>query len=144
MFRTIVLTVVDTPEGRRAIQMAEHLAREMHATLHLALILPPQGISQGLASYAAPEMARLLEDDRLHALDTEEQQIESARDLQGLVVRAHRVDTDYVESVLDIVRDVRADLLVVGLKRSDALISRLWNKVDQLAHETPCCILAVP
>ena len=86
----------------------------------------------------------IFDEDRSHALDDQEQRIESPSHPRGFVVKAHRVAEDYVESVLDIVRDVRADLLIVGLKRSDTLIARLWNKIDQLAHQTPCCILAVP
>jgi hypothetical protein len=64
-------------EGRRAVQLAEELAAEAEATLHLALVLPARGIWRGLVDYDAPGMTRLLEEDRFHVVDGEEQQIEA-------------------------------------------------------------------
>ena len=48
-----------------------------------------------------------------------------------------------VHAVLGFLKDVDADLLVMGLHQHDFYLSRLWSSVYDLAQEAPCSVLGV-
>ena len=48
-----------------------------------------------------------------------------------------------VHAVLGLLKDVDADLLVMGLHQHDFYLSRLWSSVYDLAQEAPCSVLGV-
>ena len=144
MFKHIVATLVDSPEGRRALEAAVHLAAENRAELHFVAVVVQPPSSSGFARAVSPAASRLLDEDQVTLEEELRQHAEQQAAEQGLAVSSSRIAEHLVEGVLDIARDRKADLLIVGLQRPTFHVGRLWNKVSALAEETPCCILGVP
>jgi nucleotide-binding universal stress UspA family protein len=57
---------------------------------------------------------------------------------KGLIVEGREV-----QAILHLLKDERADLLVIGLHQHDFYLSRLWSSVYDLAQEAPCSVLGV-
>ncbi len=144
MFKNIVATLVGSPEGQRALETAVRLAADSGAELHFVAILGRPRPSSGFARAVSPEASRLLDEDQVTLEENLRQRAEQQASGKGLTVSSTRIEDHLVEGVLDIARDRKADLLIVGLQRPTLHVGRLWNKVSELAEETPCCILGVP
>ena len=144
MFKRIAAALVGSSEGLRAVEKAVELAAEMHADLQFLVIAQPPGLTQALASLNGPAIAQTVENDREHSLDSMQEQVLSLAKSKGVSATVQRVDSEIVETVLDILKQEQADLFVVGLHRGGPALGRLWNKVIELADQAPCAILGVP
>ena len=144
MFKHIVAALVGSPEGERALDVAIRLAAENGAELHLVALLGQPPPSSGFARAVSPEISRLVDADRVTLEEELRERAEQQASTMGLRVSSSCIDGHLVEGVLDIARDRRADLLIVGLQRPTFHVGRLWNKVSELAEKSPCCILGVP
>ena len=144
MFKRIVAALVSSSEGERAIQKAVELAVEFQADLEFLVIAQPSGVTQALASLNGPGVAQTVENDREHSLDSAQEQALALAKSKGLSATVQHVDSEIVESVLDILKQQKADLFVVGLHRGGPALGRIWNKVVELADQAPCAILGVP
>ena len=144
MFKHIVATLVDSAEGRRALETAVHLAAENGAELHLVAVVAQPPPSSGFARAVSPAASRLVDEDQVTLGEDFRQRAEQQAAEKGLTVSSSRLADHLVEGVLEIARDRKADLLIVGLQRPTLHVGRLWNKVSELAEDSPCCILGVP
>ncbi len=144
MFKNIAAALVSSSEGLRAVEKAVELAAEMHANLQFLVISQPPGLTEALASLNGPAIARTVENDREHSLDAMQEKVLSLANSKGISSTVQRVDSEVVETVLDILKQERADLFVVGLHRGGPALGRIWNKVIELADQAPCAILGVP
>ena len=144
MFKNIVATLVGSPEGERALETAVRLAADSGAALHFIAILGQPRPSSGFARAVSPEASRLLDEDQVTLEENLRQRAEQQASGKGIKVTSSRIEDHLVEGVLEIARDRKADLLIVGLQRPTFHVGRLWSKVSELAEEAPCCILGVP
>lgn len=144
MFKRIAAALVSSSEGLRAVEMAVKLAAEMHANLQFLVIAQPPGLTWALASLSGPAIAQTVENDREHSLEPMQEQVLSLAKSKGISATVQRVDSEIVETLLDILKQERADIFVVGLHRGGPALGRIWNKVIELADQAPCAILGVP
>jgi nucleotide-binding universal stress UspA family protein len=61
----------------------------------------------------------------------------------GVRTNGSIVEGREVQAILRLLKDERADLLVIGLHRHDFYLSRLWSSLYDLAQEVPCGVLGV-
>ena len=86
----------------------------------------------------------MLDNDEEHSLDATRSRVEQDGHARGYQVHSHQLEEQLVEATLELARTENADLLIVGLRRERTAVSRLWSKIDEAAHNSPCCILGVP
>jgi nucleotide-binding universal stress UspA family protein len=59
-------------------------------------------------------------------------------------LKTHVVAGHPVRDIIDIARDLKADLLVIGASRHSALYDRMMGScVDRIVHLAPCPVLIV-
>jgi nucleotide-binding universal stress UspA family protein len=95
------------------------------------------------AGMADPSLPRILNEDRIKFYEAlAETARQSAHD-QGVDVLTNSVEGPAIEAIVRLLREHKADLLVVGLHQQDHYIARLWSTVYELAQEAPCSVLGV-
>jgi nucleotide-binding universal stress UspA family protein len=125
-----------------ALRAATALARAMGSTLaivHVQSPLPAYAFAEG----AAPDLARLEEDQRRWAQERLEQQAETVR-ASGLgVSTAIRVGTP-ADEVVEAAREMGADLIVVGTHGRTGLNRLLIGSVaERIVRTAPCPVLTI-
>lgn len=143
MYKRIVAAYNESPESHRALTSAIQLAKLFDAELHTVTVMADLPAYTVFAGAVDGSVIQVLEEDRAsfyeklqgiaHALATE----------HGIALHSHLVEGRQVEAILDLLRQEKADLLVLGLHQRDLHISRLWSTVYELAQDAPCSVLGV-
>ena len=139
MFKRIAVAYNESPEARRALASAIHLAKTLGAELQTVTIV--QGLPVYTASVAA--LDEVVTTDRLEAYD---RLLSDARDAalrEGVHLVAHLLEGDEVDTFVRFLVEYKVDLLVIGLHNHSSRISCLWSAVYELAHGAPCSVLGV-
>jgi nucleotide-binding universal stress UspA family protein len=143
MFKKIVVAYNESKEAGRALHTAIQLAKSLNAELHAVTVMA------GLPAYAAfaeatdPSLSKMLEEDQERSHASIRQTAMKLANENGIELRGHVVRGHEIEVIVDFLRREKADLLVVGLHKSDLYIARLWSTVYELAQESPCSVLGV-
>jgi nucleotide-binding universal stress UspA family protein len=142
MFRKLAVTYNQSPESERALSTAIQLARTLGAELHIITVMAD------LPSYTAfavvgGETTRVLIDDQQKFYEALKDKARSLASYHGIEPHSHLVEGKEVQAIVDILRQQKADLLVLGLHQRDFYIARLWSTVYELAQEAPCSVLGV-
>jgi nucleotide-binding universal stress UspA family protein len=88
-------------------------------------------------------ISQVLNDDRLKFYVQLKDKARRFATSHGMELQSHLIEGRQVESIVDFLRQQKADLLVLGLHQRDLYISRLWSTVYELAQEAPCSVLGV-
>ena len=139
MFKRIAVAYNESPEARRALASAIHLARTLGAELRTVTIV--QGLPAHMDSVAA--LDEVVTSDRLEAYDKLQCEAREAALREGVQLVPHLLEGDEVDTFIRFLVGYEADLLVIGLHRNSSPISRLWEHHLRLAHEAPCSVLGV-
>jgi nucleotide-binding universal stress UspA family protein len=139
MFKRIAVAYNESPEARRALASAIHLARTLGAELRTVTIV------QGLPVYtvAVAALDEVVTSDRLEAYDKLQREAREAALRGGVHLVAHLLEGAEVDRFVRFLVEYKADLLVIGLQHHSSRISCLWSTVDELAHGAPCSVLGV-
>lgn len=142
MFDRILIAYDGSPESESALKAGLDLAARLHASTTLVTVLEPLPGYVSIAGSIAPELPEAMlhqHRQRLEALQKRAQQQAASRNIQ---LRTALLEAAEVSGLLKAARNAHADLLVVGLRRHNAVE---WaSTVRYIANESPCPILAVP
>jgi len=138
MFKLIVLANDGSDGGRKALEFACDLAKLHHATLHMVSVeeLPdfPASIDEVVETKEA-------ENHKFHTV------LEAARKLardKGVELQAEVVAGHAAATIVERVKALKADLLVVGFMGHSALYERIiGGTADRLVRLAPCPVLVV-
>jgi nucleotide-binding universal stress UspA family protein len=139
MFKRIAVAYNESPEARRALASAIHLAKTLGAELRTVTIV--EGLPVYTASVAA--LDEVVTSDLLEAYDKLRSEAREAALREGVHLVAHLLEGAEVETFVRFLVEYKADLLVIGLRYHLLRISRLWSRADELAREAPCSVLEV-
>jgi nucleotide-binding universal stress UspA family protein len=139
MYKTVVIGADSSPTASRAMDRAIGVARSMGSELHIvtaykkrpsqAAVDRPEELATSVSSVAIADS--LLED------------LASRARFAGLTPVTHTRKGDPVDAILDVAREVGADLIVVGSKGMTG-VGRITGSVpDAVSHKADCCTLIV-
>jgi nucleotide-binding universal stress UspA family protein len=138
MFNTIVIANDGSDHGFRAVDLALTLAKESSADVHMISVeeipyLPgtieevrEQTAAAGRRFHSVVNRARSMAEERQVSLKT-------------YVVAGHPV-----RDIIDLARNLKADLLVIGARGHSAFYERMiGSRADRVVHLAPCPVLVV-
>jgi nucleotide-binding universal stress UspA family protein len=138
MFRKILHANDGSDHAYHALSLALALAKQDKAELHMVSVeeIPylPEAIEEVREETGVA--AR-----RFHAVVN---RARTMADASGVKLKAHVLAGHPVRNIVDLARDLKADLLVVGGSGHSALYSRLiGSRADRIVHLSPCPVLVV-
>jgi nucleotide-binding universal stress UspA family protein len=138
MFKHIVVANDGSEGGSRALAFACDLAKHHHATLHMISVeqLPdfPASIDEIVETKAA-------ENHKFHDVVEEARKIAKAK---GIALKTEVVAGHPAASIVERVKGMKADLLIVGFMGHSALYERIiGSTADRLVRLAPCPVLVV-
>jgi nucleotide-binding universal stress UspA family protein len=138
MYTRILVANDGSPGGRKALSGAIELAREISAGLHMVTVeeLPrfPASIDE-----IAEEKAEANHRFAL-VIDAAKAEAKAA----GVVIETHLVPGHVVDGVIGLIKQLKADLLVVGFMGHSQLYERIiGGTTDRLVRLAPCAVLVV-
>ena len=139
MFKRIAVAYNESPEARRALASAIHLARTLGAELRTVTIV--QGLPAHVDSVAA--LDEVVTSDRLEAYDKLQSEAREAALREGVHLEGHLLEGAEVDTFVRFLVEYKADLLVIGFQHHSSRSSCLWSTVYELAHAVPCSVLGV-
>jgi nucleotide-binding universal stress UspA family protein len=143
VYNKIAIAYDGSGEADRALTSSITLAKSLGAELLIITVLKDLPVYAGYAEALDPAVAHLINDDHLAAFEGIQRQASERATAAGLRVTTHIIESSEVSHIVTLLKEVSADLLVVGLHRQDLYISRLWNTVYELAQDAPCNVLGV-
>jgi nucleotide-binding universal stress UspA family protein len=143
MFSKIVVALNDQPESQRALRTAIDLARADNAELATVSILGDLPAYTSFAIVVDPGAPNAMKKDRRRFHGEPHERASKLAQEHGVHATGAIVEGREVHAVLGFLKDVDADLLVMGLHQHDFYLSRLWSSVYDLAQEAPCSVLGV-
>jgi nucleotide-binding universal stress UspA family protein len=143
MFQRIVVVYSESLESRRALTSAIQLSKALRAELHAVITMQNLPAYTAYAMAAEPSLVRGLDDDRLALYLQMKATVRDIAQREGVELSTELVADDEVDAVVQFLDRSRADLLIIGLHRHASHISRLWNKVFEIAQNAPCSVLGV-
>jgi nucleotide-binding universal stress UspA family protein len=143
MFRKITVAYDESPESKRALISAIQLAKSLSAELHTVTVMTDGPAYTVFAEAVDASVSQVLKDDRLKFYEQFQERTHAFGAGHGIELHSHLVDGGPVEAIVEFVRALKADLLVIGLHQRNLHISRLWSTVYDLAQDAPCSVLGV-
>jgi len=138
MFNTIVIANDGSDHALRALELALTLAKQSSADLHM--------ISVEEVPYLPGTIEEVREETgaagrRFHSVVNRARSIAEERQVS---LKTHVVAGHPVRDIIDLARDLKADLLVVGARGHSALYEGMvGSRADRIMHLAPCPVLVV-
>jgi nucleotide-binding universal stress UspA family protein len=143
VYRKILVSFDESPEAQKAFTSALYLARQLGSELHVVAVVAELPAYTVFAAAGNPQWQRALEQDQAAFYKNLAAKAHAHAAEAGLTIHTHIKDGSPVDTIVACVREIDADLLVVGLHHRDLYIARLWSTVYELAQRTPCSVLGV-
>jgi nucleotide-binding universal stress UspA family protein len=143
MFSKIVVALNDQPESQRALRTAIDLARTDNAELATVSILGDLPAYTSFAIAVDPGAPNAMKEDRRRFHSGLHERASKLAQEHGVHATGAIVEGREVQTILGFLKDVNANLLVIGLHQHDFYLSRLWSSVYDLAQDAPCSVLGV-
>ena len=143
MFSKIVIALNELPESQRALRTAIELARTSDAELATVSILGDLPAYTSFASVVDSSAPNAIKDARRQAHHELHEKASQLAHEHGVRSKGSIVEGREVQAVLQLIKDERADLFVIGLHQHDFYLSRLWSSVYDLAQNATCSVLGV-
>jgi nucleotide-binding universal stress UspA family protein len=142
MYERILIAYDGSKEAERALAEGLTLAAATQARVTIATVAEPLPGYYNMAAMVAPDVPETARRDRLQQLEELQAKATEFSTSHGLTVTTTLLEAGEVQGILSAARALKADLLVIGLRRHVQNIE--WaGTVRQVANETPCSILAV-
>jgi nucleotide-binding universal stress UspA family protein len=138
MFNTIVIANDGSDHAFQALDLALTLAKERNADLHM--------ISVEEIPYLPGTIEEVREETgaagrRFHSVINQARSMAEERQVS---LKTHVVAGHPVREIVDLARNLKADLLVVGARGHSALYERMiGSRADRIMHLAPCPVLVV-
>ena len=143
MFKTIVVGTDGSDTAARAVDQAMEMARIHGATLHVVTAYRP------LSEREVYERQRGLSPAKAAAIDEATharellQSVASSATAAGVSVELHGRPGDPGNALVQVIKDVEADLVVVGNRGMTGLRRVLGSVPNHVAHAAPCTVMIV-
>lgn len=144
MFKKIAVAFDESPEAQRALGSALDLAKLAGAAVSLITVVERLPAYVSYVSAVAPDVPLLLKTERRSFYTDLQARARVRAEQAGVPFDATIVEGEEIAALLEAVKEIRPDLLVVGLRHDPGGISRfLGGTVHQLALHTQCDVLGV-
>jgi nucleotide-binding universal stress UspA family protein len=126
MYRIIIVGTDGSERANRAVAWAADLAKASDATLHV--IHAYQGTRDPVVQAGRAVV----------------EQVTAQFDDHGVELRAHAIQGDAVDALLNFAFDANADLIVVGNRGMTGRGRFLGSVPNAIAHDARCAVMIVP
>jgi nucleotide-binding universal stress UspA family protein len=140
MFERIVVGTDGSSTAGRAVRQALRLAKLTGGTVHV--VTAWQSVPALAAAGPMAAMPVAVDDGAWAA--TLHRDVEEQAATHGVPVLSHAVQGTPAQVLLEVARDVEADLLVVGNVGMHGIRGHLASVPNTVAHKAPCAVLVVP
>jgi nucleotide-binding universal stress UspA family protein len=142
MYERMLIAYDGSKEAERALAEGLKLAVVHQSHVTIATVAEPLPGYYNVAAVVAPDVPEAARQERLLQLGQLQTKAAEFGKSHGLSITTTLLEGGEVQGILSVARALKADLLVVGLRRHVQNLE--WaGTVRQLANETPCSILAV-
>ena len=138
MYSRILVANDGSPGGQKALSGAIELARKLSAELHMVTVEELPRFPASIDEIAEEK------DEANHrfapVIDAAKAEAKGA----GAAIKTHLVPGHVAEGVIGLIKQLRADLLVVGFMGHSQLYERIiGGTTDRLVRLAPCAVLVV-
>jgi nucleotide-binding universal stress UspA family protein len=138
MYTRILAANDGSPGGRKALAGAIELARQVSAELHMVTVEELPRFPASIDEIAEEK------DEANHRFAPVIDAAKAEAQAAGIAIETHLVPGHVVDAVIGLVKQLRADLLVVGFMGHSQLYERIiGGTTDRLVRLAPCAILVV-
>jgi len=138
MFKTILIANDGSDHAFHALALALTMAKQCGASLHMVSVEEIPYIPETIEEVRQETGAA---DRRFHGV------LQKARAMaqeQQIDLKTHVIAGHPVRDIIDLVRELEADLLVVGGRGHSALYDRMiGSRASRIVHLAPCPVLVV-
>ena len=142
MLRRIAIALDESAEAARAFRSALELAKLASAELYAITVIESFPAYISYVSAAAPEMTRLLKDERRAFYEDLQARAKLEAEQSGIALHTELAEGSEIETILKIIDGISPDLLVVGLRHEPGL-RLMGGTAHQLAVHAKCNMLGV-
>jgi nucleotide-binding universal stress UspA family protein len=138
MYSRILVANDGSPGGQKALSGAIELARKLSAELHMVTVEELPRFPASIDEIAEEK------DEANHRLAPVIDAARAEAKTAGVALETHLVPGHVAEGVIGLIKQLRADLLVVGLMGHSQLYERIiGGTTDRLVRLAPCAVLVV-
>ncbi len=138
MYTRILAANDGSPGGRKALAGAIELARKVSAELHMVTVEELPRFPASIDEIAEEK------DEANHRFAPVIDAAKAEAQAAGIAIETHLVPGHVVDAVIGLVKQLRADLLVVGFMGHSQLYERIiGGTTDRLVRLAPCAVLVV-
>jgi nucleotide-binding universal stress UspA family protein len=138
MYTRILVANDGSPGGRKALSGAIELAREISAGLHMVTVEELPRFPASIDEIAEEK------DEANHRFALVIDAAKAEAKAAGVVIETHLVPGHVVDGVIGLIKQLKADLLVVGFMGHSQLYERIiGGTTDRLVRLAPCAVLVV-
>jgi nucleotide-binding universal stress UspA family protein len=138
MYTRMLVANDGSPGGQKALTGAIELARELSAELHMVTVEELPRFPASIDEIAEEE------DEANHRLAPVIEAAKAEAKGAGVAIEAHLVPGHVVDGVIGLIKQLKADLLVVGFMGHSQLYERIiGGTTDRLVRLAPCAVLVV-
>ena len=138
MYSRILVANDGSPGGQKALSGAIELARKLSAELHMVTVEELPRFPASIDEIAEEK------DEANHRLAPVIEAAKIEAKAVGLAVETHLVPGHVVDGVVGLIKQLKADLLVVGFMGHSQLYERIiGGTTDRLVRLAPCAVLVV-
>src|SRR6185437_1696665 len=143
MFKKIAVAFDDSPEAERAFRFALELAKFASAELCVITVIEEFPAYIGYVSATAPEVTRLLVDERRSFYENLQAKAKLHAAEAGVSISTELAEGGEVGTIVSVVDRFNPDVLSVVLHRHETDLRFFGGTVHQLAMHVKCDILGV-
>jgi nucleotide-binding universal stress UspA family protein len=142
MFKKIAVAFDESPGASHALTSVIALVKTLGSELQRVTIVEPPAAYTGYVS-AAPLLSHVLTEDRVKFYEQLQETATAKVRKHCIAIQANLVAGDEVEAIVELLRQEKIYLLVLGLHRYTPRVARLWSTVFALEQEAPCSVLGI-
>lgn len=144
MFKKIVVAYDESPEARRALDIAIELAKQLKSQLRLVTVREPMPSYLAYADAALPGSGRLLSEERHLFYERLQEEAKALASPEGIACECVIVEGEEIQSLVNDLESWHADLLVMGRRHHSSLTSKIRRgTTHEVAERVRCSILGV-
>lgn len=144
MFRKIAVAYDESPEAQRAFRAAIELARTLAAELSIVTVVEDLPAYISYVSSVAPDVPSILKNERrAFYADLHKKALQEAA-AANIRLQSKIVEGDEIDALVQAVKGIGPDLLVVGLRHQETGLARfVGGTAHHLAAHTDCNVLGI-
>jgi nucleotide-binding universal stress UspA family protein len=138
MYTRILVANDGSAGGRKALAEVIELARKLSAELHMVTVEELPRFPASIDEIAEEK------DDANHHFAAVIETAKAAARAAGVAIETHLVPGHVVDGIIGLIKQLKADLLVVGFMGHSELYERIiGGTTDRLVRLAPCAVLVV-